>query len=85
MSKFHVVDTRATEVMSIDHLLKRWERTLNRTCPITGSPVAFEQVIAGQYCLPRINGDSANGYEVYPTEEYLTYLADIVSAYLADR
>lgn len=84
MSKFKVIDTRATEVMSIDHLLTRWARTINRICPITGSPVVFEQVIAGHYSLPRIGGDSDNGYEVYPTYEYVKHLADKASAYLAD-
>jgi len=84
MSKFHVEHYDVLGLLGIDHLILRWEYTKERVCPVTGAPVAFEQVLAGQYHLPRIGGDSANGYEVYPTESYLRHLADKVSAFLAD-
>jgi len=84
MSKFKVIDYNTIVKMDISHLILRWERTMDRTCPVTGSSVTFEQVLAGQYSLPRIGGDSENGYEVWPTEEYLRHLADKVSAALAD-
>lgn len=53
--------------MGIGWLVRRWEATLNRVCPVTGRTVEFEDVLEGRYSLPRIGGDSANGYEVYPT------------------
>lgn len=64
------------------HMLVRWELTKTRTCPVTGNPVTFEQVIAGQYALPRIGGDSENGYEVWPTQEYLRDLVEVITKFL---
>lgn len=75
MSKFH-------EDMSIDRLITRWEKTRRRTCPVTGHEVTFEKVVAGQYSLLRISGDSENGYEVCPSEEYLRYIRDMLPQYL---
>jgi len=52
-------------------LEQRWARTHNRTCPITGRAVTLDDVEGGKYYLTRINGDSAFGYEVFPTSEHL--------------
>jgi hypothetical protein len=61
-------------------LTARWTRTYKRTCPITGREVTLEDVERGLYALPRINGDSAYGYEVFPTNEHLMdLLTEIVS------
>ena len=64
------------------HMLVRWERTYRRTCPVTGNPVTFEQVLAGQYSLPRLDGNSDNGYEVWPRDEYLRDLVEVITKYL---
>lgn len=64
------VEDRLSELERIGYLT-RWERTHNRVCPITGKVVTLQDVEQGKYSLPRINGDSCFGYEVYPTDEYL--------------
>ena len=66
----------------LDHMLIRWEQTKVRTCPVLGTPVTFEQVMAGQYALPRINGDSENGYEVCPEDEYLHDIATLITRWV---
>jgi hypothetical protein len=55
-------------------LIERWTRTHDRVCPFTGRQVTLEDVEKGMYSLPRIQGDSAYGYEVYPTDEWLMEL-----------
>lgn len=60
--------------MGIGWLVRRWEKTTNRVCPSTGRTVEFEDVLAGHYSLPRIGGNSENGYEVCPDWEYLVSL-----------
>ena len=49
-------------------------RAHDRVCPFTGRVVTLEDVEKGMYSLPRINADSAYGYEVYPTDEWLMEL-----------
>lgn len=67
---------------ALDQLIIRWEQTRDRTCPVLGTPVAFEQVLAGQYALPRYAGDSANGYEVWPSSEFLQDIARNIATWL---
>ena len=55
-------------------LIERWTRTHDRVCPFTGRVVTLEDVEKGMYSLPRIQADSAYGYEVYPTDEWLMEL-----------
>lgn len=55
----------------VSAFIRRWERTSNRVCPITGRAVHIDDILDGKYYTSRIGGDSANGYEVYPTDEYL--------------
>jgi hypothetical protein len=57
---------------------ERWERTIRRVCPITGRHVELEDVEAGRYVMPRIDGDSANGYEVYPTGEHALNVIELL-------
>jgi hypothetical protein len=52
-------------------LIERWTRAHDRVCPFTGRQVTLEDVEKGMYSLPRIQGDSAYGYEVYPTTEWI--------------
>jgi len=54
-----------------DWLTSRWARTHNRVCPITGRQVTLQDVERGMYTMSRIDGDSAYGYEVSPTYEWL--------------
>jgi hypothetical protein len=55
-------------------LTDRWHRTHNRTCHLTGRQVTLEDVEKGMYYLSRINADSAYGYEVCPTGDYMMHL-----------
>lgn len=57
----------------------RWARTIDRTCPFTGKEVTLADVLAGDYILPRIGGDSENGYEVWPSKECFATLMTHIS------
>lgn len=59
-----------------DWLTSRWARTHGRVCPVTGRQVTLQDVERGMYIMSRINGDSAYGYEVVPTD---AWLMDILS------
>ena len=62
--------------------LDRWARTHNRTCYVTGREVTLQDVEQGKYALSRINGDSCFGYEVYPTNEHLMDLLDVIISHI---
>ncbi len=58
------------------NLVVRWRRTYVRQCPVSKLEVTFEDVLSGKYVLPRINGDSALGYEVYPSQKHLEHMRE---------
>lgn len=58
--------------------LARWARTHDRTCYITGREVTLQDVEHGKYVMIRLNGDSCFGYEVYPTDEHLMDLLEVI-------
>ena len=52
-------------------LSETWAQTHNKECPLTGRQVGLEDIMSGDYELGRIDGDSANGYEVHPSDRYV--------------
>lgn len=58
--------------------LALWARTHDRTCYITGREVTLRDVEHGKYYMTRINGDSCYGYEVYPSDEHLMDLLEVI-------
>lgn len=71
------IETIANGLDRINYLA-RWARTHNRVCPITGREVTLRDVEHGKYYMTRINGDSAFGYEVYPSDDYLMDLLVVI-------
>jgi hypothetical protein len=55
-------------------LSELWAQTHNNVCPFTGKIVGLADVMSGDYELGRIDGDSANGYEVHPSDRYISDL-----------
>jgi len=81
MEKKYVQDDKHSREELMDRygsgwLTSRWARTHGRVCPITGRVVTLQDVEKGMYIMSRINGDSAYGYEVVPTD---AWLMDIIS------
>jgi hypothetical protein len=50
------------------HMVCRVNRTYKWICDICDVPVTMFDVVTEAACLPRIGGDSANGYEAYHKE-----------------
>jgi hypothetical protein len=81
MEKKYVQDDKHSREALMDlygsgWLTSRWARTHGRVCPVTGRQVTLQDVEKGMYTMSRINGDSAYGYEVVPTD---AWLMDILS------
>lgn len=50
-----------------EHMTTRIRRTRRWVCELCDVPVTMFDIVTGTASLPRIDGDSANGYEAFHT------------------